>query len=161
MRYGYLRDPVFVSAFLLYWLNRLAIKPFTDVGFVHNHFNDFLCIPLFVPVVVFVARSCALRTHDRPPEVLEIFLPLLVWSIMFELVLPASPFWSQWAVGDPIDILWYSIGAFVASLCWTRQLKQATEPSGEREAADRVENEVNVDWRRPGQRCRSASENTT
>ena len=125
MRYRYLRDPVFVTAFFLYWLNRLAIKPFTEVGFVHNHFNDFLCVPFFVPVVVFVARSCRLRTHDRPPEVHEIILPLLVWSIMFELVLPASPFWSRWAVGDPLDILWYSAGAFVASVLWTRQHTQA------------------------------------
>ena len=125
IRYGYLLDPVFVTAFSLYWINRFVIKPFTDSGFAHDHFNDFLCVPFLVPIVVFVARSCKLRTHDRPPEVHEILLPLLVWSVMFELILPASPFWSRWAVGDPIDILWYCIGALVASLFWTRQLKQA------------------------------------
>ncbi|HBE71276.1 MAG TPA: hypothetical protein DDW52_24275 [Planctomycetaceae bacterium] len=125
MRYGYLRDPVFVSAFSLYWINRFLVKPFTDSSFVHNHLNDFLCIPFFVPVVVFVARSCKLRPHDRPPEAHEILLPLLVWSVMFELILPAHSYWSRWAVGDPIDIVWYCIGAFVASLCWTRQLRRA------------------------------------
>lgn len=125
MRYGYLRDPVFVSAFFLYWLNRFAIKPFTNAGFFHDYFNDFLCVPFFVPIVVSIARLCRLRNHDRPPEVHEIILPLLVWSIMFELMLPANRFWSRWATGDPIDVLWYSVGAFVASLCWARQRERA------------------------------------
>ncbi len=120
MPFRYLRDPLCVTAFVLYWLNRFIIKPYSDVGFFRNYFNDLICIPLFVPVVLLLARVCGLRNHDQPPQIHEILLPLLVWSIMFELLLPRHQFWAQWVVGDPFNVLWYCTGAFIASNWWRR-----------------------------------------
>lgn len=118
MPFRYLRDPLCITAFALYWLNRFLVKPFTDATFIHHHFNDLICIPLFVPFVVLAARLCRFREHDQPPQIHEILLPLLVWSIMFELLLPKHPFWSRYVVGDPFDILWYTVGACIASTWW-------------------------------------------
>ncbi|QDT27311.1 hypothetical protein Enr10x_26280 [Gimesia panareensis] len=118
MRFLYLRDPLFQTALVLYGVNRLLIKPLVTGGFFHNHFNDLLCVPLFVPIVVFVAHLCRARPHDGPPEPYEILLPLLVWSIQFELLYPQLSFWSRYVVGDPQDILWYCVGAAVSSLWW-------------------------------------------
>jgi len=123
MRFLYLRDPLFIISFVLYWLNRWIIKPHSHSGFFHNHFNDLLCIPFFVPIIVFIARVCRVRDHNHAPQIHEILLPLFVWSLMFELILPQHPFWSQWVVGDPFDILCYCTGAFVASTWWRHQYR--------------------------------------
>lgn len=128
MPFRYLRDSLFLTAFCLYWFNRLVLKPLVPHGFLHNHFNDLLCIPFFVPIVVFVARVCRLRDHDRPPQAHEVLLPLMVWSIMFELYLPQHPFWSQWVVGDPYDVLWYCVGAMVASTWWRTRYPAGNAP---------------------------------
>ncbi len=120
MRFLYLRDRLFLVSFCLYWVNRFFIKPFSDVPFFHESFNDLICIPVFVPVVVLIARMCGLRRHDQPPQIHEILLPLMVWSFMFEVLLPQDRFWSRWVTGDPFDVLWYCTGAFVASVWWRR-----------------------------------------
>lgn len=118
MRFLYLRDPLFRVTFAVYWINRWGVKPYTQNEFIHGHFNDFLCIPFFVPFVVYIARVLRLRSRDGIPTAIEIFIPLVVWSIMFELILPQHPYWSKWVTGDPFDILWYSAGALVAAIWW-------------------------------------------
>ena len=123
MAFAYLRDPLFVTCFVLYWLNRLIIKRVPHPDFFHEYFNDLICIPFLVPLLLFVARSCRLRNHDGRPLVHEIIIPLLVWSILFEIVFPHHPFWSRWVTGDPYDILYYSIGACCAMFFWQRRYR--------------------------------------
>ncbi|QDT89602.1 hypothetical protein [Gimesia algae] len=130
MPFRYLRDPLFLTALGLYVGNRFLIKPLVTGGFFHNHFNDLLCIPLFVPVVLYFARLCRARPHDGPPTWYEILLPLLVWSIQFELIFPQLPFWSQWVTGDPLDILWYCVGAGISSLWWWFYYQRQTVQAG-------------------------------
>jgi protein-S-isoprenylcysteine O-methyltransferase Ste14 len=132
MPFRYLRDPLFLTALVLYLGNRFLVKPLVSGGFFHNHFNDLLCVPLFVPIVVFVAHLCRARPHEGAPEWYEILLPLLVWSIQFELIYPQLPFWSRWVTGDPQDILWYCVGAAISSLWWWfyYQRRLATQAAG-------------------------------
>ncbi len=118
MPFAYLRDPLFLTCFALYWLNRVVVKPLPHPAFFHEHFNDLICIPFFVPILLFVARICRLRPHDGPPQAHEVVIPLVVWSILFEIVFPSHPFWSHWVTGDPYDILYYSIGACAALWFW-------------------------------------------
>ncbi len=125
MRFLYLRDPLFLASFMLYWSNRFVFKQCSGIRFFHNHFNDLICIPFFVPIVLFIARACRIRPHDHPPQVYEIYLSLIVWSIMFELWFPSLPFWSQWVVGDPLDVFWYCMGASIASLWWRFHYRSA------------------------------------
>ncbi len=102
----------------LYFANRLLIKHLLAGGFAHDHLNDLICLPFWVPIMVFLMRKARLRPDDGPPRGAEILVPLLLWSAIFELWLPHVPYFSHLATADPGDILWYAIGGLVASVVW-------------------------------------------
>ena len=129
MPFGYLRDPLFLACFCLYWVNRLAIKRLPHPAFFHAHFNDLICIPFFVPMLVLATRVCGLRPHDRPPQLHEVMIPLVIWSVLFEIVFPLHPYWRQWLVGDPFDILYYTIGACAAYVVWQVTYRRRAQAS--------------------------------
>lgn len=54
----------------------------------------------------------------RPPEAYEIAIPLVMWSAVFEVLLPATNAWSGRAVADPYDVFCYSAGALGAACFW-------------------------------------------
>jgi hypothetical protein len=120
MSFSYLRDPLFLSCFVCYWINRFVIEPQTNIAFFHSYLNDLICIPFLVPILLFIMRCCRIRSHDMPPHPFEVFIPLVVWSIMYEIIFPQHPYWSQWTTGDPYDILCYAIGASIALIFWNR-----------------------------------------
>lgn len=125
MRFRYLRDPLFVTCFVLYWLNRFIFEPVTGARFFHDHFNDLICIPFLVPMMLTCARIVGLRRHDRVPLTHEVVIPLIVWSILFEIVFPGHPYWARWVTGDPDDIVFYSIGSAAALTYWNRHYRVA------------------------------------
>src|SRR5690242_306095 len=97
MLFRYLRDPLFLFCVVLYFVNRLLLKPFLHDGFVgaflHDSLNDVICIPFWVPIMVWMMRKVKLRTSDAVPQGAEILIPLLLWSWFFELILPKlAPF---------------------------------------------------------------------
>ena len=118
MPFLFLRDPLFLFCLTLYGVNRLMIEPVTNLPFFHFYLNDLICIPFLVPLLISAQKRLKLRPHSLPPLAHEIILPLLVWSIMFEIVLPQHPYWSRWLSGDPYDILYYSLGAATAATFW-------------------------------------------
>ena len=120
MRFRYLRDPLFLICAALFAVNRFVIEPATDIRFFHSHFNDLICVPFLVPVMLAAARAMGLRRHDGKPLTHEVVVPLLVWSILFEIVFPRHPFWARWVTPDPHDVLCYVIGAAVALTWWNR-----------------------------------------
>jgi hypothetical protein len=103
----------------LYVANRWIIKPHVAGGFFHSHFNDLICIPFLVPPMLLCARCLGLRRHDRPPDVQEIIIPLIVWSILYEIVFPQFAYWSRWTTSDHRDILFYALGALCAATFWS------------------------------------------
>lgn len=124
MPFRYLRDPLFLSCVMLYAINRFLLKPYFHTGivgeFIHNSLNDVICIPVWVPVLVWLLRKVGWRASDVPPQASEILVPLLAWSWFFELVLPHVSAFHHLAVGDPDDILCYTIGALIAAVFWKR-----------------------------------------
>lgn len=116
--FRYQRDPLFLGAACLYLLNRRVLKRFVPWSFLSSHFNDLICIPFLVPLVLWIARRLRLRCHDLPPRSYEVLIPLGIWSILFEIVLPQSTFWSQWATGDPLDVFWYAVGGTAGLTFW-------------------------------------------
>jgi hypothetical protein len=116
--FAYLRDPLFLVCVMAYFVNRIVIRPFIDGGFMHNHFNDLICIPFWTPFMVWLAHTLGLRTHDRRPEGVELLIPLIVWAFVFEIWLPQSTGFKDHVVGDYRDILWYTAGALAASVIW-------------------------------------------
>ena len=118
MKFAYLRDPLFLACLVMYPVNRFVFKKLWATGFVHDHFNDAICLPMFAPVVVFLCRKLRLRDHDDIPQPDELLVMVIVWSLMFEMYLPQHPFWSKWTMGDPFDVLWYVIGAVAGTCFW-------------------------------------------
>jgi len=118
MRFRYLADPLFVFCVVLYFVNRFLIKRFVGEGFFHNHLNDLICIPFWVPIMVFLLHKSGLRKDDGPPRADEILIPLVMWSAIFELYLPHVTYFEHLATADHVDILFYTLGALGASVVW-------------------------------------------
>ena len=118
MPYKYLRDPLFLFCLVLYFINRWILKPHFAMPFLHNSLNDLICIPFWVPIMLWEMRKTGLRSDDAPPQWYEIIIPLIVWSIVFEIIVPQIPFFRHLAIADPEDIMYYTLGAFAASLFW-------------------------------------------
>ena len=118
MPFLYLKDPLFLTCLVLYFANRWLLKPLFPSGFVHAYLNDLICIPFWVPIMLWMMRKAGLRTDDAPPQWYEILLPLLVWSAVFELLIPQLGPFRRLAVSDPGDILAYTSGALFGALFW-------------------------------------------
>lgn len=117
-RFRYLRDPLFLLCVVTYFLNRFVLKKIWNAGFVHEHLNDLICIPFWVPIMLFAQRKLGLRHNDDPPQPGEIVIPLLLWSWIFEILLPAAGWLGDWCVSDYLDVVYYTIGASVAAVLW-------------------------------------------
>jgi hypothetical protein len=118
MRFLYLRDPLFVFCVATYFVNRFVFKSIWPSGFVHEHLNDLICIPFWVPIMLFAQRRLGLRAEDGSPEPGEIVIPLIIWSWVFEIILPGTALFRDRCVADYLDIFYYSLGALVAALFW-------------------------------------------
>lgn len=117
MKYRYLKDPLFLFCFVLYFVNRWVLKPYVPNTFSQNYLNDLILIPFWVPIMLFGVRICRLR-DDRPPRLHEVLIPLVMWSVLFELILPETAFFKGLAIADYYDILFYSLGAVVSLAFW-------------------------------------------
>ena len=120
MAFQYLKDPLFLVCLVLYFANRLILKPFFPNEFSSSFLNDVICIPFWVPIMLFLMRRIGLRTDDAPPTGGELIIPLLLWSALFELILPQLDFFSTLATSDYRDILCYTVGTTVAAIVWRR-----------------------------------------
>jgi hypothetical protein len=120
MTYKYLRDPLFLFCFALYFANRWLFKPLLPNAFSQCYLNDLICIPFWVPIMLYGMRRLRLRSDDAPPQSYEILIPLLLWSFVFEYWLPYTSLLHGRTVSDPVDILFYTLGALAASLFWKR-----------------------------------------
>jgi hypothetical protein len=118
MAFRYLKDPLFLACLGLYFANRWLLKPLFPGGFFHAYLNDLICIPFWVPIMLWLMRKTRLRADDAPPQWYEILLPLLVWSAAFELVVPGLGSFRRVAVADARDILAYTVGALLSALFW-------------------------------------------
>jgi hypothetical protein len=114
----YLRDPLFVFCVGLYFVNRFVFKKIWLTGFVHEHLNDLICIPFWVPIMLFVQRRLGLRDGDDSPRPSEIIIPLILWSWIFEVILPNTEWFRNLCVSDYLDILYYTLGALLAAMIW-------------------------------------------
>jgi hypothetical protein len=113
-RFGYLRDPLCLTACALYALNRWWLRSHVGGPFLQGHFNDLLFIPAALPIVLWVQRRLGVRADDRQPAWREIGLHLAVWSFTAEWLMPHV---TAHATGDWRDVVAYTVGAIVAG-CW-------------------------------------------
>ena len=113
---------------LLYCLGRWVLKPNHLGGWlVHDYFNDLLCLPLFVPIILRVQALLGIRQHDLPPTLFEVLHNWIVFSILYELVLPHLSAFDSTA--DRWDAVMYLIGGLVAYAYWHRGAVYSVQPS--------------------------------
>jgi hypothetical protein len=118
MSFRYLRDPLFLVCVAIYFANRWLIKPLVAGGFVHDHLNDLICIPVWLPIMLLTLRQLRLRQTDGPPTALEILIPVTLWSLLFEVVLPTHATIGRGMTADYRDIFYYALGGLLASAFW-------------------------------------------
>jgi hypothetical protein len=116
--FRYIFDPLFIASLALYALNHFLLKPHFNWRFLHDHLNDLLCIPVWVPVMLLIQRTLKLRSRDDPPRPPEVLIAVVCWSWMFEVSLPGIRLGQSWCTPDPVDITCYALGGIVALLIW-------------------------------------------
>lgn len=116
--FRYFADPVCMASLALYALNRHVLKPHHIGGwFTHGYLNDVLCLPLFVPMILYVQRWIGLRRHDGNPSAWELFQHLVIFSVMFQVIIPRFPK-TFISAGDPYDMIAYLVGGILAGCYW-------------------------------------------
>ena len=94
---------------------------------LRSHLNDVICVPFFVPMMLWANKRLGLRRHDGPPDAVEIVVPLIIWSALFEIVIPLQRDWHVPTIADPKDVLSYCLGAMVAAAFWKMALPQSRD----------------------------------
>jgi hypothetical protein len=118
MPFRYLKDPLFLTCLAVYCTNRWLVKPCFPNTFSQSYLNDLICLPFWLPIMLFLMRWTGLRKDDAAPSGAELIVPLLLWSVGFELVLPQLQWSERRATCDHLDILCYTIGTAIAALVW-------------------------------------------
>jgi hypothetical protein len=120
-RFRYVADPVCITALVLYCCNRWIIKPMAGGGFSADYLNDVLCLPLFLPPILWVQKRLNLRPGDHRPRLWEVLQHWAVFSVVFELVVPRLPGFRSTA--DAWDVVAYLAGGLAAYFFWRRPRK--------------------------------------
>lgn len=115
-RFVFYRDVVFWLGCSAYLLNCWALWAFEPGGFLRSHFNDVWLVPCALPLVLWLHDRMGWRPGG-PPRAVEVVAHLVGWSVLFEWV---GPIYVPWATGDPLDVLWYGVGALGAWAWWRR-----------------------------------------
>ncbi len=123
-----LRDPLFLFCVASYFVNRLVLKPYFPNVISQGYWNDLICVPFWVPIMLEGMRRAGFREGDGPPGAAEIVLPVIVWSYVFEWLLPRTDLFRGVEVSDHLDILSYATGALVAAIFWRVRYRSPATP---------------------------------
>jgi hypothetical protein len=122
--FRYLADPCCVFSLVIYPINRFYLKPHHIGGwFTHGYLNDVLCLPMFVPMILYAQHLLGLRPHRRFPNFWEILQNLIVFTIVFQVITPSFPK-TFTSAGDRLDIIAYTAGGIVAGWYWRLKSQQ-------------------------------------
>jgi hypothetical protein len=108
--------------------NRFVVKPVVwENGLFSSYFNDLICSPFWLPIVLLATKYAGFRDHDEPPDLLELGFYVLLWSIIFEYVCPSYGKHFNCTIADPWDIVCYAIGAVIAWFFWNFNITDKTQ----------------------------------
>lgn len=120
-KFRYFTDPVCIACLIIYPINRWYLKPHHIGGwFTHGYLNDVMCLPLFLPMILYAQRLVGLRPSDAFPKWWEILQHWAIFSIVFELILPTMPQLYK-HTHDPWNVVAYLIGGIIAGLIWRQE----------------------------------------
>lgn len=123
MKFGYWRDPLFLTGCASYAVNRWLLKPHFASPILRGQFNDFWLIPCALPLMLWLQRQLGCRRSDDFPSFSEIAFHLLVWSVLFELFGPRF----MRVTGDFRDVIAYAAGAAVAGIWWRWRARKSSD----------------------------------
>jgi hypothetical protein len=116
--FRYFADPVCIACLIIYPINRFYLKPHHIGGwFTHGYLNDVMCLPLFVPMILYLQRILGVRTHDGYPRIWELLQHWAIFAIVFQAILPRYPKLFITA-GDPYDMIAYAAGGIIGWVIW-------------------------------------------
>ena len=118
MRFAYLSDPLFLICLAVYLGHRGFASQGWSTPWLRAYLNDLVCLPFWVPIMLWLQRTLRLRPHDHPPQAFEVVIPLVVLATIFEVILPSTHTWSDFAYADPADVLCYAAGGLAAMWFW-------------------------------------------
>jgi hypothetical protein len=117
-RFQYWSDPICVTCVIFAALNRYYLKPHRIGGhFTIAYLNDVICLPLFVPIILYIQRRLRVRLHDGYPRLWEILQNWAIFAILYKVILVRFPHVYRVA-RDPIDVIAYLAGGLAAWLFW-------------------------------------------
>ena len=122
--FKYLSDPLFQLSSMTYVFNKISL--FFSYGsdwvrvFIASYLSDLLLVPVTIPIILFCSKALGLRPQSLPPSLLELAIPVLIWSIAFEVIGPRV---FGRGVSDPVDVVAYCVGGFVSWLIWRRPIR--------------------------------------
>ena len=126
-RFRYFTDPICLGSIVIYLIGRFFLRPHHIGGeFVHDYLNDVLCLPLFLPMILGVQRLVRLRDHDGPPRMWELLQHWVIFSVVFEIVLPQYPKYFR-TTADPMDVVAYLAGGLATWGFWQMRRVAASE----------------------------------
>jgi hypothetical protein len=124
-RFRYLADPCCVICLIIYPINRFYLKPHHIGGwFTHGYLNDVICLPLFVPMILYFEHLIGLRPHYLFPALWEILQNFLAFTLVFQVITPRFPK-TFITAGDPKDIIAYVAGGMIAGVYWRLAARSA------------------------------------
>lgn len=129
--FKYLSDPLFLSSSITYVTNKTLSLCTNTHGsgwvsaFLASYLNDLLLVPVAIPIILFFSKTLKLRPQSLPPSMLELAIPVLIWSIAFEVI---GPYVFGKGVSDPFDVLAYCFGGFASWLIWRRPAPLRSNP---------------------------------
>ncbi|MAD34684.1 MAG: hypothetical protein CMJ88_13145 [Planctomycetes bacterium] len=121
-RFTYWQEPLCLLAVLLYSCNHFWLKACVadKSSFVHCYLSDALCLPVLLPITLWLQRRLGLRAHDHAPSYYESAAHWALWTCCFELLGPAIPALAPGAVADPWDAVAYGAGGLLVTWSWRR-----------------------------------------
>ena len=104
---------------ILFISNKISFLSLIKINsnFTSSYLNDLLLVPVVLPIILFCSRIFHFRPNDAPPKIMEIVLPLLIWSLAFEFV---APHFFNLGTPDFFDVITYFVGGIISWLIWNR-----------------------------------------
>ena len=116
--FRYFADPICITCLIIYPINRWYLKPHHIGGwFTHGYLNDVMCLPLFLPIILYLQRLMRVRRHDGNPRLWEVLQHWVIFSVVFEVILPTMPK-AFTHTQDPWNVVAYLSGGVAAGIIW-------------------------------------------
>ncbi|MCF7808704.1 MAG: hypothetical protein K9M49_05605 [Candidatus Marinimicrobia bacterium] len=119
-----------VSA-ILYLINRFVlVEMVADPTFFKSYVGDFFALPVYLPLSIWLAHKFAIIDETFTLSIWHLLLAVLIFSIIFELIVPVIDSSSTRDFGDIIAYLDGGILVFIVS-AWNRNKQTNEGPSSE------------------------------